>query len=78
MAMERLSDVIRKQSWHPGMQRKYRRRMWITVAVQIVLTSIVFYHVATVLPPRDENPPQNVYELLEAIRPQIVEPTAQK
>ncbi len=78
MAMERLSDVIRKQSWHPGMQRKYCRRMWITVTVQIVLTSIVFYHVATILPPREDGPPQNVYELLEAIRPQIVEPEAEK
>ena len=78
MAMERLSDVIRKQSWHPGMQRKYRRRMWITVAVEIVLGLFFMHRMARTIPPRDENPPQNVYELLEAIRPQIMEPGAEK
>lgn len=71
--MERLSDVIRKQPWHPEMKRKYRRRMWITVAVQLVVTSIVFYHMAmTPLPERTPIPLPTVEELLEAIRPQIV------
>ncbi len=76
--MERLSDVIRKQSWHPGMQRKYRRRMWITVAVEIVLGLFVMHRMTATIPPREEHPPRDVYELLEAIRPQIVDPAAEQ
>lgn len=72
MAMQRLSDIIRQQPWHPEMRRKYRRRMWIAIAVEIVIVSIAFYHIATNHPLPEEKPAQTVHELLEAIRPQIV------
>ncbi len=72
--MERLSAVIEKQSWHPGMQRKYRRRMWITVVVQLVVSAFLFCRLVRTIPPRDETPPQTVTELLDALRPQIVNP----
>ena len=76
--MERLSAVIEKQPWHPGMRRKYRRRMLITVAVQIVISAFLLSRMIGTIPPRDESQTQNVYELLEAIRPQIVEPEAER
>ena len=76
--MERLSTVIEKQPLHPRMQRKYRRRMWITVAVQLAISAIVLSRMIRTIPPRDESQAQNVYELLEAIRPQIVQPEAEQ
>ena len=67
--MHRLSDVMQKRPWHPEMQRRYRFRTAVTTAVMVIVGSYLLYLSFMSFPPPEENPPQTVPELLDALRP---------
>ena len=79
--MHRASDVLKDRPWYVGQPRRGMKdstKAIITCLVMLGFFGAAFYRMVQSRPERDEHPPKTVQELLEAIRPQIVEPEAEK
>ena len=70
--MHRIGVVLRKRYRHA-----WWRGLGMAIAATLVMLaalSIPFYLMVRSIEPANHFPPKTVYELLEAIRPQIVQP----
>ncbi len=79
--MHRASDVLKDRPWYAARSRRWMKdatKTIITSLVMLAFLAIPFCRMMDQSPAPKEFPPPTVHELLEAIRPQIVEPGAKK